>query len=119
MKTDMICISCPMGCRMTVEHEGKDLIAVAGNSCKRGEIYAKNEISDPRRVVTSIMRVRGRKCPVSVRTNGAVPKSAIRDCLLAIQDKTAPADTAPGDVLIPNVAATGIDVVAMRYAYDE
>lgn len=117
MTREMICISCPMGCRLTVEYEGDTVQSVTGNTCKRGEVYAQNEIKDPRRVVTSIMRVKGKRSPVSVRTSGAIPKGSIYDCLLSIKDALAPSDVKSGDVLIPHVAGTEFDVVATRDAY--
>ena len=54
---ELTCISCPMGCLMTVSVE-KGEIKVTGNTCKRGEIYAKKEVTDPRRVVTSSVSVK-------------------------------------------------------------
>ena len=67
-KRELTCISCPMGCQMTVS-VGKGEIKVTGNTCKRGEIYAKKEVTDPRRVVTSSIRVKnGDLIRVSVKT---------------------------------------------------
>ena len=45
-KRELICIGCPLGCPLTVTMEGEQ-ITVAGNTCKRGEIYAKKEVTNP------------------------------------------------------------------------
>ena len=42
MERELICISCPMGCHLTVNVDEKK---VTGNSCKRGEIYGLNEVN--------------------------------------------------------------------------
>ena len=46
MKREMTCISCPVGCRLTVTTDG-DEIFVEGNQCKRGAVYAENEVRNP------------------------------------------------------------------------
>ena len=40
MKKEIICTVCPMGCRITVEGEGENIVSVTGYTCKRGEVYA-------------------------------------------------------------------------------
>ena len=55
-KRELICIGCPLGCPLTVTMEGEQ-ITVAGNTCKRGEIYAKKEVTNPTRVVISTVSV--------------------------------------------------------------
>ena len=76
-KRELTCISCPMGCQMTVYMDNGD-IKVTGNTCKRGEIYAKKEVTDPRRVVTSSVRVKnGELIRVSVKTETDIPKDKI------------------------------------------
>ena len=39
-KKELICIGCPMGCALTVETEGNEVLSVTGNTCPRGESYA-------------------------------------------------------------------------------
>ena len=48
---EFICINCPMGCRLHVQMDGAD-ISVAGNACKRGETYGKQEAVERKRVLT-------------------------------------------------------------------
>lgn len=72
-KRELTCISCPMGCQMTVLMDDES-IRVTGNACKRGEVYARKEVTNPRRVVTSTVKVNGGEfARVSVKTETDVP----------------------------------------------
>ena len=111
---ELTCISCPMGCQMMVCIDNED-IRVTGNTCKRGEIYAKKEVTDPRRVVTSSVRVKnGEFIRVSVKTETDIPKDKIFDCMVDIFKAEAIAPVKIGDIIIENCAGTGIAVVATR-----
>ena len=77
-KRELTCIGCPLGCAVTVEMEGTEILRVTGNTCKRGEEYGRKEVTNPTRIVTSIVRVNGGKIPmVSVKTKSDIPKSKI------------------------------------------
>lgn len=110
----LTCIMCPVGCLLEAElEEGK--LALKGNGCKRGVIYAQNELSDPRRMVTSAVAVKGGVLPlVPVKTQKPVPKALINEVLLQIKTAQTKAPVRIGQVLVENVAQTGIDVVATR-----
>lgn len=60
-KRELTCIGCPLGCAVTVEMEGTEILSVTGNTCKRGEEYARKEVTNPTRIVTSIVHVNGRE----------------------------------------------------------
>ena len=111
-KRELTCISCPMGCQMTAYIEAGD-IKVTGNTCKRGEIYAKKEVTDPRRVVTSSVRVKGGELArVSVKTETDIPKGKIFECMADILKAEATAPVKIGDIIINDCAGTGVAVVA-------
>ena len=113
-KRELTCISCPMGCQMTVFMENEE-ITVTGNTCKRGEIYAKKEVTDPRRVVTSTVKVKnGEFLRVSVKTETDIPKDKIFGCMEDILRSEVEAPIKIGDVIIENCAGTGVNVVATR-----
>lgn len=114
-KVELICIGCPLGCPLTVELAGAEVVSVSGNTCKNGEKYARKELTDPTRIVTSTVRVSGGTLPmVSVKTASDIPKGKIFDCVRALKaiDLTAPVTI--GQVVIENVADTGVDVVATK-----
>ena len=107
----MICINCPKGCEMDVTVEG-ERVTVVGNSCPKGEDYAKAEMTNPTRMVTGLVRVAGMRKPLPVKTKVAVPKAKINDVLFALHQATVQLPVKIGDIIIPNVAETGVDVVA-------
>jgi len=115
METRQItCISCPLGCELSVEING-EAINVSGNRCPRGVEYATNEIRDPRRVVTSNVRVTGGKYPLaSVKTTGAIPKDRIFDLIEKLKEVQLEAPVNIGQVVYSNLFDTGIDVVITR-----
>ena len=107
----MICINCPKGCEMDVSAEGGN-VTVTGHSCPRGEAYAKAEVTNPTRMVTGLVRVAGMRKPLPVKTRSAVPKIKIDAVLFALHQATVQLPVKIGDVIIPDVADTGIDIVA-------
>lgn len=112
---NLTCINCPMGCALAVEMEGDQVVSVSGNTCKRGDVYARKEMTDPTRIVTSTVRVAGGKSDmVSVKTREDIPKGKIFACIKALQDIQVDAPVHIGDVIVANVADTGIDVIATK-----
>lgn len=111
--SQLICIGCPVGCLITVKRNMDGSLDITGNTCKKGEAYARSEMTAPVRTVTSIIRVNGGAGKViPVKTAQEVPKGKIADCMKEIRQKIVQAPVKVGDVLIENIAGTGIDVVA-------
>ena len=114
-RKELICIGCPLGCNLTVEMDGGQVVSVNGNTCKRGDDYARKELTDPRRIVTSTVPVAGGNLPVvSVKTASDIPKEKIRECLCALKGVTLTAPVQIGDVIVENVADTDVDVIATK-----
>ena len=110
-RKELICIGCPLGCNLTVEMDGGQVVSVNGNTCKRGDDYARKELTDPRRIVTSTVPVAGGNLPVvSVKTASDIPKGKIRE----LKGVTLTAPVQIGDVIVENVADTGVDVIATK-----
>lgn len=113
-KREMICICCPLGCRLSTVVE-EDNISVTGNSCPRGKNYAVMELTDPRRIVTSTVRVRSCDTPVvSVKTKEGVPKCKMQECIRKLAAIELQTPVYAGDVVKENIAGTGIAVVATK-----
>ncbi|HCM91931.1 MAG TPA: pyridine nucleotide-disulfide oxidoreductase [Lachnospiraceae bacterium] len=107
------CITCPAGCTINVTVRDGKVTKVTGNSCDRGEIYAKNEVTAPVRIVTSNVKVTGgNKDILSVRTASPIPREKIFDSLNAIRNLKVTAPVSIGDIIVKNVANTGIDYIA-------
>lgn len=77
-KRELTCIGCPLGCSITVTMENAEILDVTGNTCKRGDAYARKEVTHPTRIVTSTVRVSGGTIPmVSCKTKEDIPKEKI------------------------------------------
>lgn len=115
---ELTCISCPLGCPLKVEtDEAGHVKGVTGNTCKRGEEYGKKEVSAPVRTVTSTVRLTGGTAPVvSVRTQTDIPKEKIFNCMEEIRKVSAAAPVRIGDVILDNIAGTGVKLVATANA---
>ncbi len=117
MKKNLTCIRCPIGCSIEVEVSGKEVKSIVGNTCKRGEEYARQEVISPKRVITSTVKVTGGNTSVtSVKTDGSIPKEKIFECMEEINKQTVKSPAKIGDVVIKDVLGTGIDVVITRNA---
>ena len=114
-KKHLICIGCPMGCPITVTLEAGEVREVTGFTCKRGETYARKEVTNPTRIVTTTVRVEGGVSPmVSVKTAQDIPKGKIFACAEALRGVRVKAPVAIGDVVLPDAAGTGVDVIATK-----
>ena len=108
---ELTCIVCPRGCRLTID----DNLNVTGNSCPRGAQYAKDELTNPKRMITSFVRVKNREnTVVSVKTSTSIPKGMIFDVMNEIDKVRVTAPTKIGDVAIKNVLNTGADIIITK-----
>ena len=112
---NLICIGCPMGCPLTVTMDKGEVTQVTGNTCKRGDIYARKEVTNPTRIVTSTVMVEGgNHGMVSVKTQTDIPKAKIFECVKALKGIKVKAPVHIGDVILENVVGTGVDVIATK-----
>ena len=115
----LICIGCPKGCMITVDKKEDGSLVITGNSCRIGENYARNEMTAPKRGLTSMIRVeKGCDPVVPVKTRDEIPKDKIEDCMEIIRNTTVTAPVKLGEVLIRNAAGTGVDIVATATVVD-
>ncbi len=111
MTMKLICINCPKGCEMNVTVDGAN-VTVTGNSCPKGETYAKSEVTNPTRMVTGLVRVAGTRRPLPVKTRVAIPKAKIAEVTNLLANTTVIPPKDIGDVIVENVCGTGVDIVA-------
>lgn len=119
MKTkELICVSCPIGCAVTVTlDDNNEVVSVTGNTCKRGDSYARQECTHPERMLTSTVKVTGSRLPVvPVKSAKPVPKELLLDCMQEINRVTVQAPVHIGDVVLSNILNTGVDIVATNNA---
>jgi CxxC motif-containing protein len=113
--THYLCTGCPLGCRLEVEHEGDEIVEIRGFSCKRGKTFAEQEFSDPRRSISTTVRVEGgRWARLPVKTAAQIPKDRVEELCDALHELTLEAPVRMGDVVLEDALGTGVDVVATR-----
>lgn len=117
MKKELTCIGCPMGCLLTAELESAMVTEVTGNACPRGASYARDELTNPTRMVTGLVRLYGSHVPLSVKTRAPIPKALIGACLAQLTSTTLTKPVACGEVVLENVCGCGVDVIATADAY--
>lgn len=112
---ELTCIGCPLGCALSVEICGENVVSITGNTCKKGEQYALKEVTDPTRTVTTTVRLEGRDDLVlPVKTEGDIPKRGILNCITELKKVTVKIPVYIGQVILPDVAGTGVPVVATK-----
>lgn len=112
---NLTCIGCPLGCALTVEMENGEVVSVSGNTCKRGDDYARKEVTHPTRIVTSTVAVTGGDIAmVSVKTQNDIPKEKIMEIMKSIEDIRVEAPVHIGDVILADAAGTGVNIIATK-----
>ena len=116
MKTvHLTCIGCPLGCSLTAQLDGKEVISVTGNTCQNGDRYARKELTNPTRIVTSTVCVLGgTQNVVPVKTACDIPKGKIFDVVRSIKSLKVPAPVKIGQVLLADAAGTGAAIIATK-----
>lgn len=112
---NMICIVCPKGCHLSVDDSDKNAPVITGNSCPRGHAYALEELTAPKRTVTSTVAIEGglhRRLPV--RTSAPIPKERMLDAVRALDGVRVFSPVSAGQVIVRNVCDTGADFIAVR-----
>lgn len=109
------CIVCPTGCAIQAVDDGKGNVTFEGYTCKRGLEYAQQEYYEPKRILTTTMRVENGLLPlVPVRTNNPIPKDKLKEVLKEIAKKTIKPPIKMGDILIENVVGLDANIIASR-----
>jgi CxxC motif-containing protein len=112
---EFTCISCPIGCRLTVEKKRGGKIAVRGNRCPKGETYGREEMLAPKRVVTAVVRTDSRAFPcIPVRTDKPLPRELISGLIADLARRSVRLPAARGQMLIENYKGSGVNVVLTR-----
>lgn len=111
----LTCISCPIGCTLTLTIDGKDLTNISGNQCPRGLNYAKDEFYNPKRMLTSTIKIEnGVIQQLPVRTKEPIPKEKIPTAMKILKDLTARAPVNLGEIIDADFAGTKVALIATR-----
>lgn len=111
---DLVCIVCPVGCKLTVEKAGEEYI-VKGNICERGIDYAVEELTHPTRMLTSTVKLcAAHHVRLPVHSSAPIPKDLIFKAMKVINSCTVKAPVITGQALIKNILDTGVDICSSR-----
>ena len=116
----LVCVSCPVGCEITVELANDEVRHLEGNRCKRGETYARQETVEPMRVLAASVKVLGGDFPVaSIKTDGPVPKAMIPKIMEFVRSLAVDAPIQIGQTLASDVLGSGAKLIATRSVSEE
>ena len=114
MEKNLICVVCPVGCRMKVTGTPEDL-KVEGNLCDKGITYAYDEITNPLRMVCTTAKITGGiHSVIPVRTDVPIPDKYKLEVVKEVNKLTLTSPIKMGDIIIENVFETGVNIVAER-----
>jgi CxxC motif-containing protein len=112
---EMVCIVCPIGCRLTIEMKAEGEISVTGNRCPKGDAYGREEMLAPKRVVTAVVRTDSRAFPyIPVRTDKPLPRELIPGLIGDLAQRLVHLPAVCGTVLIEDYRGSGVNVVTTR-----
>lgn len=111
-----LCIGCPLGCRLEVEEDvAGDIVEIRGFSCRKGKVFAEQEHTDPRRMITTTVAVDGGLwARLPVHTTEEMPKGQLWDVIGLLRDVRVSAPVHMGDVIVAGVLGSNTDVIASR-----
>ncbi|MBC7252831.1 MAG: DUF1667 domain-containing protein [Actinobacteria bacterium] len=114
-KHTFTCVNCPLSCSLELVEEDGEVLEVSGNECEVGRRYAEEEFRDPRRMVTTTVRVRNGILPLlPVVSTRPIPKSLVREAVKALSNVEVEAPVQDGQVIYRDILGTGADMVASR-----
>lgn len=109
----IVCLSCPRGCNLTIINENNN-ITVKGNRCPLGIKFGKQEITEPKRMLTTTIKVKNSNILVPVKTSDVIPKNKIKNVIEIINKKDISLPVKMGDILIENILNLNVNIVATR-----
>lgn len=115
MEREIICTNCPMGCHVTVTLEDGKVVSVTGNTCPRGDAYARAEVTDPKRTITTTVGLVGGGV-LPCKSSAALSKAHIDEYLEKVHEISAERPVAIGDVLLADIDGNGVNIVATANA---
>lgn len=109
---ELICITCPRGCHLTVDEESK---TVSGNFCKRGEAYGLQEVLNPKRVITSTVTIIGASLKrLPVRTDKPIDKKLMFLVMKELDSIIVKSPIKCGDIIVANILGTDVNIISSR-----
>ena len=113
LEKEMICIICPNGCKLEVTYG--DSITVKNALCPKGEQYARDELMNPVRNLTSTVKVLDGVLPlVSVRSTKPIAKDKLTEMVRFLKTMEIKAPVEFQQIICEDIFNTGVDIIATR-----
>ena len=112
------CVTCPLGCKLKINIENNKIVSISGSQCKKGIKFAEGEIKDPRRILTTTIKLKaqGRKeAPFNrlpVRSVAPAPKDKILEIIKEVRKIKVSPPIKMGDIIAKNIIGSGVDIIA-------
>ena len=115
MTRSFTCILCPNGCDIEAREEQDGKLTITGAGCPKGKAYVEQEWNDPRRTISSSVKVEKGELPLaSVRLTTPVPKDYLFQVMEEIRKVQLEAPVHMGQVAIHHVLGLDSDVIVTR-----
>jgi CxxC motif-containing protein len=113
---DIICIGCPLGCRVTLKIDSDSQIEdMVGNRCKEGKKYVATEFRNPVRFFTSTIPVEGSRRLLSVKTDKPIPKSQLNDLARFVARIKVKPPVEMGQEIVHSILGTDTNLVSTGF----
>ena len=91
MLKEMVCITCPIGCHLTIRQDGEE-IEVSGNTCPKNAIYHQ----------------------IPVISSAPIPFDKIEETMKLLKEVVVTAPVHEKDIIVKDIFGLGIDMIASR-----
>lgn len=109
---EIICIVCPKGCHINYD---EDTNTFSNFICKRGPVYAKKELTNPRRILTTTVEISNAiTTRLPVVTDNDIPKEKMFDCMKVLANVKVEAPILVGETIYENILDLGVNIVATK-----
>ena len=112
------CVTCPLGCKLKINIENNKIVSISGSQCKKGIKFAEEEIKDPRRILTTTIKLKtqGRREAafnrLPVRSVTPAPKDKILEIIKEVRKIKVSPPVKMGDIIAKNIIGSGVDIIA-------
>lgn len=112
-RKDIVCTSCPRGCKITVKSSNNEIVEITGYSCDKGEKYARDEYLNPTRILPTTVRVKNGELPLApVKTASPIPVKLLIPSMKIIAGIEVEAPVKMGQIIMNNIMDTGVELVS-------
>lgn len=112
---NITCISCPMGCGLTVYLEDNVVLNVTGNQCPKGKKYAEEECINPTRILTTTLPIKeGQINVISVKSDRPVPKANIMGIMAELKEIYVTAPIEIGEVIVKDIHGMKVNLISTK-----